>query len=181
MAKVWVAHKTWVDHFAKHLNAKQNFSAVVRAQAGDNNDATKRLSGTYTDFLAVFTVDYADQPPDELDKVINEISDLTDQNCLIMWLAKYDADDYRDTKLFKKYQKWHTLSGTGKDGARFKELDEPGGRDDLADAANTIYKHKTCALPSPVCPKYQESSPNGQNQNNPSLLTKLFGKFRKQP
>lgn len=172
--------QSWANRLAKHLNAKKkNFSTVVYNQAGTHKDANTRVSGTYTDFLVVYTVDYASSPPPELAKVVDEIKHLDEQSKMLMWLAQYDADSYRDSGLSELFQFWHVLTGKGKNGTRFRKPGEdPAWEDDLTDAASHIHNHPSCDQKSPVCPKHQ-SSTTANNQNNtaqsPSFIKRIFG------
>ena len=155
--------KTWAEQLSKHLNIKkQDLSVLVFAHAGKHQDENTRASGSLSDFLAVFTVDYVLSPPPEFQEIIKKLHDLKDHtDKILLWLVQYDKDDYQESVFYKetlvhgKHLDWHVLKGKGDGGARVSIKPEPGYKDDLADAASIIYNHENCAKKSAVCPKYQ--------------------------
>lgn len=166
--------RMWAQQFSRHLNnGMRNFSALVYREPGTHQAENNRISGTYSDFLVVFTVDYASESPPELDKIIEENHQLGDQNSIRMWLARYDADSY--SIWAKEYKYWHVLTGKGKDGERFRRYGEGEGdawKDDLTDAAKAIHDHPSCDRPSDICPWQPSSAPK-----RASRLSRILGRL----
>lgn len=173
--------KDWSEQFSMRLNLKnREFSTVISANAGVHKDEIERISGSYTDFLVVFTTYYANTPPSVFDKVAAELNDVGNKTSLLMWLAKYDPDDINDSILYEKCRCWHVLSGKGHEG-RFREIEEQGWRDDLSDAAKAIHNHPSCNQKSDICPKFVQTGNPGENDKQQSFVSSLLGFFHKEP
>lgn len=169
----------WAQQFKRRLDVLKITTVLEEKTDGYHRDDTRHVSrdsACYTDFLVLFTLDYAEKPPEQLNEIIRN------RNCLrgyedidetLMWILKLDSLDFRICE-FGQYSWWHVLKGSEYQERFIVELDQVTGRDEQTKAAQIINDHPSCKKHSPVCPNHQiEQSPSPRFIFR---LSKLFGR-----
>lgn len=151
----------WAQQFKRRLDVLKITTILsggtIDGYHRDDDRHISRDSACYTDFLVLFTLDYAEKPPEQLNEVIHN------RNCLrgyensdktLMWILKLDSLDFRVCE-FGQYSWWHVLKGSEYQERFIIELDEVTCRDEQTKAAQLISDHPSCEWHSPVCPSHQ--------------------------
>lgn len=153
----------WAQQFKRRLDILKITAALsggtIDGYHRDDARHISRDSACYTDFLVLFTLDYAEKPPEQLEVVIQNRNCLhnnnnSDSDNLLMWILKLDSLDFRICE-FGQYSWWHVLKGSEYQERFIVELGQVTCDDEQNKAAQLISEHPDCGQPSPVCPNHQ--------------------------
>jgi hypothetical protein len=146
--------RTWTHEFGNRLRARK-IDVVIAALVGAH-ECEGRLTGSLSDLIVVFTVDYVLNPPSAVGELLDDVRSGALPDPPGLWLARYDQDDFVATA-FGDIALWHVLSGSG-NGGRFRHQEDPsdvatgGWKDDLSRAVDLVMNptlvktHAGCAL-----------------------------------
>jgi len=175
--------KDWVDKLQKFILV-QEIDVIVSlgTVSGSAHQPleTVEIRSRFTDYLVVYTLDLGLNPPEEILRLIDTLTQ-ADASAPIMWLAVLDMTDSWQHKL--PFQGWHNLSAAlsnkcfqrpNKNVANWEY--EP------AKAALEISVHLSCEEPNaPSCPKKrdEQASPPLDRANQKPFLARLSSLFRR--
>lgn len=184
----------WVNRFKTF--AADNGISIVDSRVIDGRihgnpnaneeDVIRRDTREFTDFMVVYTVDFAAALPDELRTFVENLQKVRQEKPPLMWLATLDKTT--SWKHMLKYDNWHELNTIVKM-EQFRNLRFPRPRetqdwqDEIASAAAEISSHRSCELRNAKsCPRLlsEQHSPGGDPQPSSGIVASLFNFFRRQ-